>query len=700
MKLRILLRTLAVLTGVFCFVCSAGAAELPDSLAELMPFCKKVMPWNCRHSGGGATLSLLSDDAAPASVRGFHYAVIYVVNGDFPRVGTEPDAAIVRDLLKDGHYVIVADFHNHKNARTPDFDQDLRDIYQSIYRKGETEVLHGTNWIAPEGFRVYIVPSGYRLAVDIPYYDLDKHTGGEGAKLAMKHYNELVGRPSHKQFNLTKVEKPEDMRDRFGKPLDYTVYLDVIYPGKSDRKVPLFVLSGSGFPDSPHYDPESNRINLAGFLFKGYAYAHVHYPTTPVVKAFARHAHVYGMDSAHRYHAYAAGIRTLRVHADQFNFDPERIGLCGVSKAAPVCQFLGDPDSDAVLASRKMPVPQPYENVSSKVSCIALFNGNLSQYGSKKGAVPSFWGRSELDPYLSYDSALKSRGIMEKNGVPHFALMDMTELEHTFPREKDPRMGGLDLDWTLRRFFDHFLKQEGEEPDLILSLPLDGAKDLAAGTVPEVHFFPVMQDVSDPAAAGTLCDAAGNAVPGTWQKANGGICFRYVPESPLKDGTYTMKIGKGWKSVAGKDFQGQKEYTFTVNDGKSKVTPRLLFPVESVQRSGGTEQKFSYFKSYCPMAARSSAGVWSTITYDLGAVFTLDRIEPQFGKTPFSYTFDLETSTDGAKWELILANGNGKFSLERQSIPVKRKVRYIRWTARGGNRIGHFFLAGSRIYGY
>ena len=71
-----------------------------------------------------------------------------------------------------------------------------------------------------------------------------------------------------------------------------------------------------------------------------------------------------------------------------------------------------------------------------------------------------------------------------------------------------------------------------------------------------------------------------------------------------------------------------------------------------------------------------------------------------FQYTPFSYAFDLETSTDGAKWELILANGNGKFSLERQSIPVKRKVRYIRWTARGGNRIGHFFLAGSRIYGY
>ena len=197
----------AMLLGMLFAAFSAGAAELPETLAELKPFCQKVMSWKCRYSGADATLSLLSDKASPVSVHGFHYVVIYVMNADFPRIGTEPDAVIVRDLLKDGHYVIVADFQNHENAKTPDFDQDLRDIYQSIYQKGEKEVLHGTGWIAPDGYRVFIVPSGYRLAVDIPYYDLDKHTGGEGAKLTMKHYNELVGRASHKQFNLTKVEK-------------------------------------------------------------------------------------------------------------------------------------------------------------------------------------------------------------------------------------------------------------------------------------------------------------------------------------------------------------------------------------------------------------------------------------------------------------------------------------------------------------
>ena len=140
------------------FVGASGTETLPETLDGLRPFCRKVMSWPCRGIGVTATLSIFCDESTPVPDRGYRYGVVYFINGNFPRIGTESDATILRDFLcRDGHWVVVVDFKNHPRAKTPDFDQDLLALYRDIYREEDAGILSGTGLQPPKFFRIFLV---------------------------------------------------------------------------------------------------------------------------------------------------------------------------------------------------------------------------------------------------------------------------------------------------------------------------------------------------------------------------------------------------------------------------------------------------------------------------------------------------------------------------------------------------------------
>ena len=684
------------------FVGASGTETLPETLDGLRPFCRKVMSWPCRGIGVTATLSIFCDESTPVPDRGYRYGVVYFINGNFPRIGTESDATILRDFLcRDGHWVVVVDFKNHPRAKTPDFDQDLLALYRDIYREEDAGILSGTGLQPPKFFRIFLVPSGYRLATDQVYYDLREHAAPESLAITMQLYNELADRPSHKKFNIRKVARSEDMVDMHGKPLDYRVCYDIIYPGRCEESVPLFVLYNSGWENAAHYPPEAERINLANFLFRGYAYANVHYPMTPLCKAFECYTHRDPTETAHKRHAYAAAIRKLRLDAARYQVDPDRIGVCGVSKSAPVGAILGDPACEKRLEARKMTHPQPWPGVSAHITCVAMFNGNMSREWLAPGFVPAFYGRSELDPYVGYHAAVKVRDTLEKSDIPHLALVDMTDLPHTFPQGRDSRLGGLDRDRLLRRFFDHFLMKKGTgEPELLYHLPLNEQKTLDPKVTPEFYFFPAMKPVPDDSNRAELCNARGERIAGKWRLENGGLRLRFVPDAELPDGDYRMVLRGGWESSAGVPFKGETAFTFTVDRAGAAARSRLLFPVESIEKRGDQEKRYSDFRSCWPVPVRNADGTTSSLTYDLGRVYRVTSLAPQFAQTRWEYAFDVEVSTDGVSWTRIVEDRKGRFAAVRQVIPVDRQVRWIRLITRRANPVNHFFLTGIRIMGH
>jgi hypothetical protein len=90
--------------------------------------------------------------------------VFYLTNLAAPRIGTEPDESILRDLRAAGHLVIVLDYAHHARARAPHLAQDVVDLRRRV---DEKTLLAG---LRPDHARIFIVPSGHRLKRDVVFF--------------------------------------------------------------------------------------------------------------------------------------------------------------------------------------------------------------------------------------------------------------------------------------------------------------------------------------------------------------------------------------------------------------------------------------------------------------------------------------------------------------------------------------------------
>jgi len=126
--------------------------------------------WTSPATGRNIELVLLEPTPAPVDTRQPLPVVFYLENLAAPRVGTDSDETILRDLRAAGHLVVVLDFAHDPQARAPGLNRDLAALRQQLQKR----TLLADR--ALDANHIFIVPAGCRLARDIVYYRDAKRT--------------------------------------------------------------------------------------------------------------------------------------------------------------------------------------------------------------------------------------------------------------------------------------------------------------------------------------------------------------------------------------------------------------------------------------------------------------------------------------------------------------------------------------------
>lgn len=155
-------RTSPLLALVFSLVAStalAGSGAKKDPLVWVSAVTGQPLKLTAQEPATSRT-----SDAEPLPT------VFYLLNLAAPRVGTEPDDEIVRDLLAQGCRVVTVDFAHDPRARLPEINRDLARL-RVDFGAGRMPIPGKIDQA-----RVYLVPAGHRLLRDVIYYRDAKRT--------------------------------------------------------------------------------------------------------------------------------------------------------------------------------------------------------------------------------------------------------------------------------------------------------------------------------------------------------------------------------------------------------------------------------------------------------------------------------------------------------------------------------------------
>ena len=144
------LRFFRLLSGVIFLLLPAGLAWADESWAS--PATGKAL----------ALQILVPDDASPSGAAA--PVVFYLTNLSAPRVGTEPDEPILRDLRAAGYLIVLLDYAGDPHATTPWIYRDLVRLREDL-RAG-----HLLADRKADAAHIFIVPAGCRLRRDVVFY--------------------------------------------------------------------------------------------------------------------------------------------------------------------------------------------------------------------------------------------------------------------------------------------------------------------------------------------------------------------------------------------------------------------------------------------------------------------------------------------------------------------------------------------------
>ncbi len=112
-------------------------------------------------------------------------SILYVMNTNTERLGNKTDAELVQSFLDRGFFVIVLDYMDNPAACGTDLDWSVQDIRCQVIGgapfaggRGYTSGTYTDGKLVGEDpicAKSYIVPSGYDIAYNIPYFSYDKH---------------------------------------------------------------------------------------------------------------------------------------------------------------------------------------------------------------------------------------------------------------------------------------------------------------------------------------------------------------------------------------------------------------------------------------------------------------------------------------------------------------------------------------------
>ena len=131
--------------------------------------------------------------------------VFYVINWNGERIGTDTDVDIVTDLVKapasvesgNRWAVVVVDFGGNPLAKSPYIESSLGYLRAALPGKLKLtvwadETQSATTTVPVHEDHVYVLPAGYRVARDIPYFETDYHASLGTRNYVMSGWNSHI----------------------------------------------------------------------------------------------------------------------------------------------------------------------------------------------------------------------------------------------------------------------------------------------------------------------------------------------------------------------------------------------------------------------------------------------------------------------------------------------------------------------------
>lgn len=518
--------------------------------------------------------------------------VVYLRNLPIPRLGTDSDVAIIADLLDEGLLVIELDCKG--------LEIEPRELAGFLmgFNEGLSErvSLLSNATLVPDINHLYWLPEGYRLARQVPFWNIAYHGVHGSLERIVETFNDSIV----ERFGVEPIESPEQLHGPRGEPLDYNLYLDIHYPSGQAQAVPV-ILHFSSQCRLPRGFREERTIYPLSWLTSGYALVYGDHIYNPLarVRYFGYFSGGFSLQSWNGIAAGSAAIRFLRAHAGDYNLN-ERIGVLGHSKASYSVLRLADPRHPELPEHRRFdgfpegsPEPQPWPRQSSRID-VAMASAGIGMRHPEyttENLVPIIYAAGRHDQHGYWNITPGSVARAEELDINHLAIW-MPELGHTYPMGLD-ESSGRDRVMLVRDYFDQHLHPHGDDTFKLLSIvPAEGEEGVAKdGSTPtfgivgeelprELHGLSVQQPITvrfaRPVETASL--SAGKLrlvqrsiskdVPGAWNASLNNTRFTFVPDAPLQAGTaYSVKVSAGIKDTEGRVLANDTSHTFYIHSG-------------------------------------------------------------------------------------------------------------------------------------
>ncbi len=626
---------------------SASAQVTTAPEPALAAFLRDEGVWQSSRLGQAVAYSVYHD--APDSQGRRLPTIVYIKNSGRPRIGTEPDGSILEDLIQEQNLVIVLDFDGVSETGSRNLERALLEFHQTLPESNPTSILAGSPLLA-DPHTVHFLPAGYRIARNLPFWNVRDHGWQGTMRRVMNTYNGYVV----DNFGVEPVTDPDDMRGPQGEEIDYNLYLDMIYPSIPEQPVPVLIDSSTNLPRMRPFGPDNERmIYPISFALDGYAWVSRDHCWNPLARAeYYGYWGQYSLDDWNGLISATAAVRFLRAHAGQYGLRSESIGIMGHSKGAYAATRLADPGHEETSEyftfsgqPRTTPEPQPWPGYSSEVAVTFQSMGNGTrrlQYVTPNN-VPTIIAVGRFDEYNHW---LVFPELVERyiaHDLNHLALW-MTDLNHDYPRLYD-ELYHADRFELVRKFLDAHLRPDPDQAPVVLyTFPADGAEDvrlsgrvrqLPPGDLLPGHASDLLQPLGqiavcfapaiDPA---SVADGAlrlvradgGDVVDGEWKPSRQHSLYRFYPAKPLRDfSEYEIQVSRDIRDFDGNPLAEPVTIRFrtgAISAGYRNWIDQFTLPPEA---RGALHDPFG-------------TGISNLVAYALN----LDPTAPDRGQLPFS----------------------------------------------------------------
>ena len=387
--------------------------------------------------------------------------IIYAINTNTERVGTDSNKTIIQSMLDRGYLVVVLDYLNNPKAT----GHKLDDSAQTFVNNVKTKKFFNFDGSKTQYQKLFVAPSGYDVLLDQIFWEVDKHSVSGTLEKIVENWNtDFKGTKAERlvkwatgdtvatrktvssasdgtspvwynasgavdanglytKVKYTVAKTITDCVKPDGSPLTMDMKINVVYPTNPEKEVPLLSVSSCWGSPNTH---ESCYTDLCshhtGALFRGYAGAVYDYFWQPMARPEAYGYYdgnlnttgaVTGHHMNYSLHIYndklinTAAMRFLRTLAlsdgDTYKFDLDAFCTIGLSKGAWF-SFLGEEVLqkgivDASLYNTTAELEAAIDKALAEISCELILNNHHGETRYQAGENTVIEGGTYVGEY-------------------------------------------------------------------------------------------------------------------------------------------------------------------------------------------------------------------------------------------------------------------------------------------------------------